>query len=166
MHTFKDNADRTWVVSINVNSVKKCRGVLQVDLYGLVDDGFEKLAKLLGDPVTLVDVLYVLCRSEADARGVSDEDFGRAMAGDALDHAATAFLEELTDFFPDPRVRAALRRVMEAGRKVQARLMDHLTTTLDGIDPDSEAEKLIASSGTSRGPSGSTPDPSPSASLT
>lgn len=162
MKTFKDNAGRTWLVAINVNAVKRCRALVGVDLYGLVDDGFQGLAKLLGDPVQLVDVLYVLCRDEAEKVGVTDEDFGRAMAGDAIEAASNAFLEELTGFFPDPRVRAALRKVMEAGRTVQAGLMEHLSRQLDLIDPGAEASKLIASFGTSPGSSASTPGPSPS----
>ena len=48
----------------------------------------------------LCDVVYAACTPEADARSVTDEDFGRAMAGDAIELATTALLEELVDFFP------------------------------------------------------------------
>ena len=48
-------------------------------------------------------MLYVLCKPEADERNVSDEDFGRAMAGDAIEQATTTLLEELVDFFPKGR---------------------------------------------------------------
>ena len=77
----------------------------------------------------------------------SDEDFGRAMAGDSIEHARNAFLEEYADFFPDPRVRAGLRKVMAASAKVRDRMMSLMESRLDAIDPDSEAEKLIGSSG-------------------
>ena len=103
MHTFTDNADRTWTVAINVAAIKRVRGLVQVDLYKLIDDGFKPLAELIADPVRLADVLYCLCKDEADARQVSDEDFGRALAGDAITLAADAFVEELIDFFPDAR---------------------------------------------------------------
>jgi hypothetical protein len=156
MKTFKDNAGRTWIVAINVAAIKRVRGLAGVDLFGLVDDGFKGLAKLLGDPIELVDVLYVLCKDEADKIGVSDEDFGRAMAGDAIGSASDAFLEELTDFFPDPRVRAGLRKLIETSRKVRDRMLDRMDERIATIDPDAEARKLIDSSTSSPASSEST----------
>ena len=102
MHTFTDNAGRTWTVAINVAAVKRVRGLVNIDLYKLVDDGFKPLGELVADPVQLADVLYCLCKDEADARNVSDEDFGRALYGDAITLAAEAFVEELIDFSPTP----------------------------------------------------------------
>jgi hypothetical protein len=163
MHTFADHTGRIWTVTIHVQAVKRCRALAGVDLYGLVDEKFEGLSKLLSDPCGLVDVLYVLCKDEADKLGVSDEDFGRSLGGDSLERASTAFLEELTDFFPDPRVRAGMRRVMMAGHQLAGRLIDLAMIKLDGIDLDAEAERLIASSGNSRASSGSTPGHSRSA---
>jgi hypothetical protein len=105
MHSFVDNSRRTWEVAINVAAVKRIRGLLGIDLYALVDDGFKSLSKIVSDPVTLADVLYCLCKDQADKQSISDEDFGRALAGDAITHAADAFVEELIDFFPDARAR-------------------------------------------------------------
>lgn len=164
MHSFKDNGGRAWVLSIHVAAVKRVRALLGVDLYSLVDDRFEGLSKLLGDPVALVDVLYVLCRDEAEKLGVSDEDFGRGMGGDAIQHAADAFLEELADFFPDPRVRAGLRKVIGASRTVKDRMLDRLEATLDAIDPEAVARTLSGSHGSAPASSASTRAPSRSAS--
>lgn len=164
MKTFRDNADRTWVVSINVNQVKRVRGLLGgFDIYGLVNDGFQGLAALLNDPIQLVDVLYVLCKEEADKLGVSDEDFGRAMAGDAIEHAADAFVNELSDFFPDPRLRAGLKKVFAKTRMVRDRLLIHMSDEIDNFDVDVLVTKLIESSGSSPASSDSTPVRSPSA---
>ena len=163
MHSFRDTAGRTWTVAIHVAAVKRVRSLVAVDLYKLVDDGFQPLANLLGDPVQLVDVLYCLCQDEATSRGLSDEDFGRALAGDAITQAAEAFVEELIDFFPDARIRATLRKVQTTGQRVRDRLLDHVETTLAGIDPDQMAARWIASSGNSPASSASTPTRSPSA---
>ena len=149
MKTFKDNADRTWSLSINVAAVKRVKGLVGIDLYHLVDDGFESLGKLVSDPVQLADVLYCLVKQEADARLVTDEDFGRALAGDSIAHAAQAFVEELIDFFPDARARAGLRKVIDAGRQVQQRLLDHAESLIHSIDADAEAKKLMRSFGSS-----------------
>jgi hypothetical protein len=162
MHSFVDNAGRTWVIAINVAAVKRVRGLVGIDLYSLIDDGFKPLSELVADPVRLADVLYCLCKDEADARNISDEDFGRALYGDVITLAADAFVEELVDFFPDARARTSLKKVLAAGRKMRDRLLDHAETMIAGIDPDAEARKLIASFGSSPGSSGSTPGPSPS----
>ena len=47
MRTFTDNAGRTWTVAINVAAVKRVRGLIKVDLYKLVDDGFQSLGFLV-----------------------------------------------------------------------------------------------------------------------
>lgn len=166
MHTFRDSTGRTWAVEITVHAVKRCRAVAGVDLYGLVDDGFAGLSALLRDVVQFVDVLYVLCRDEAIAAGITDEDFGRSLAGDTLDDATRAFLAELTDFFPDPRVRAGLAKALTAMRGIGDRLLEHLEARIDALDPDVLANELIASSGTLPASSASTPVRSPSANST
>lgn len=101
MKTFTDNAGRTWTVQVNVAAIKRVRGLVGIDLYKLVDDGFQALAKLVSDPVQLADVLYCLVKDEADAKQVSDEEFGRGLAGDAIMLAADAFVEE-SIFSPMP----------------------------------------------------------------
>ena len=148
MHSFVDNSRRRWEVAINVAAVKRIRGLLGIDLYALVDDGFKSLSKLVSDPVTLADVLYCLCKDQADKQSISDEDFGRALAGDAITQAADAFVEELIDFFPDARARASLRKAIEAGKTVRDKVLSHAEKILDSIDPETEAKKWISSSGT------------------
>lgn len=162
MHTFSDNAGRTWTIVIHVAAIKRVRGLLNVDLYKLVDDGFKSLGELLGDPVRLVDVLYVLCQDEAHARHVSDEEFGRAMYGDAIHQATEAFLEELIDFFPDPKGRNSLRKIVDESRKVRRRLMDRVEQVLASFDADHEATRLLNSFGIVPASSDSTPALSPS----
>lgn len=153
MKTFKDNAARTWTVAVNVSAVKRVRGLLGIDLYKLIDDKMAGLGELLADPVSLVDVLYVLCKDEADRQGITDEQFGAAMGGDSLEAAVNAFVEELVDFFPDPRVRAGLSRVIKAGKEVGNHLIAMAGKKLDAMNPEAEAKRLIASFGNSPGSS-------------
>ena len=121
MRTFNDNAGRTWSLTLNVWTVKKVRDLLGVDLLNLGGESATGssdkkpglLFRLIADPVLLVDVLYVVCKDQADGASVTDEQFGRAMGGDAIDAATKAFLEELADFTPSPRDRARARKVIE-----------------------------------------------------
>ena len=164
MHSFVDNSRRTWEVTINVAAVKRIRGLLGIDLYALVDDGFKSLSKLVSDPVTLADVLYCLCKDQAETQSITDEDFGRSLAGDVITHAADAFVEELIDFFPDARARGSLRKAIEAGKAVREKVLNHAEKILDSIDPETEAQKWINSSGTWPASSASTQDHLPSGS--
>jgi hypothetical protein len=163
MRPFKDNAGRTWIITVHSTAVKKLRGALGFDVHSLLDEKLENLAKFLGDPVLRVDVLYWLCKEEADKLGITDEDFGKAMWGDAIEHATDAFIAEVVDFTPDARVRESIRKILEASRTVRDRLMDRATQVLDHLDLDSIVKDLTASSGNSLEPSESTQDPSRSA---
>lgn len=158
MRTFQDNAGRTWTVTVNVDGIKRVRSLLQVNLLDVLDDGCKLLADLHDDPVLLVDVLFCLCKPEADAQQLSDEEFGRSMSGDALLHAANALLEGLSDFFPNARQRAAMKDLVAKTNTVVDRLLDHAETTLREFDPESVAQTAIASFGNSPESSASSPD--------
>lgn len=118
MRTFRDTVGRSWNLALNVYAVKKVRDLLKVDLLDLGLDagkpGEGLLYRMIADPILLVDVLFVTCKDQADKIGVTDEQFAQAMAGDVIDVATKAFLEELADFTPSPRDRSRARKVMEA----------------------------------------------------
>jgi len=154
MKTFKDNAGRTWTVSVNVDAIKRVRSALDVNLMEAVEG--DLLERLANDPVLLCDVIYIVCRPEAEARSVSDEDFGRAMAGDAIEHATTAILEELVDFFPRGR-RRVLHKALTKLQAVEARAVEYAEARLD----DPELERRIEAALTSPTELSSSLPPSP-----
>jgi hypothetical protein len=116
MKTFCDNAGRTWTVQINVDAVRRVRDLVKVNLLEVIEG--KLLERLISDPMLLCDVIYCVCQPEADSKAISDEDFGRAMAGDAIDGATTALLEELVDFFP-PGKRRVLGKALAKLRKLE-----------------------------------------------
>jgi len=160
MHRFTDGAEKSWDVVINVGQIRKVRDTLSLDIYKLIDDRAQPLSDLLSDPCRLVDVLYVLCREQAEKAGVSDEDFGRSFSGDSLEAAGEAFLAELVDFFPG-RPRASLKKLLEKSKALKGLLMDRAEKEIDGVDLDQIADSLAAkwknSSGTAPASSVSTP---------
>jgi hypothetical protein len=135
MKTFKDNAGRSWTVAINVAAVKRVKSLLDVNLMEAVEG--DLLERLSVDPILLCDVVYVLCKPEADEQGVSDEQFGQAMAGDAIEHATNAMLEELVDFFPLAK-RRALAKAFEKLKMVEEKASLHAMKLLD--DPKFDAQ--------------------------
>lgn len=165
MKTFKDNKDRSWDLEVNVASIKRVRDIAEVDLLDIEDSNVFRT--LLNDPITLCNVIYVLIKPVADERSITDEDFGRSMAGDAIEHATTALLEELTDFFPHPSRRAALKKVLRKIDTFRDLVIAHVDREMDEMDMEAEMKKAIEStlgesSGSSPESSASTPDSSPS----
>jgi len=148
MRTFKDNAGRAWSVQINVDALKRVKSLLGVNLLEVIEG--KLIDRLSGDPVFLCDVLYAVVKPEADAQKVTDEDFGRAMGGDALDGATAAFLEELVDFFPQGR-RRLLRRAMEKLGVFQAKALAVAEQRLASPELDRQFESALAALGNSSG---------------
>jgi len=148
MKTFKDNAGRTWQVAMNVTAAKRVRSVLGVDLLQFGSESGKPedhlFTRLHTDPCFLVDVLYVVCLTEAEAKGVSDEQFGEAMAGDAIDQATQALLEEIVDFCPSPRDRERARRVLAQANTMIDRAQDVLDRRTTPETLEAEMEKALA----------------------
>jgi hypothetical protein len=165
MKTFKDNADQSWTVAINVAAIKRVRDLAGVDLMEGLDGSL--IEKLIRDPILLCDIVYAVCKPEADERGITDEEFGRAMAGDAIEHATTALLEDLVSFCPSPRDRKNLGRVLEATNRVMEKARDMVESKLESGDLERLAEEALNnlpevhgnSSGSAPASSASTPAP-------
>lgn len=150
MKTFKDNADRTWTIAINVGAIKRVRSLLDLDLMEAVEG--KLIERLIGDPILLCDVIYCLCKTDADSRGVSDEDFGRAMAGDAIELATTALLEELVDFFPQGK-RQLLRKALAKLKTLQSTMLSVVNERLDSPEFEAQVAAELRKLGSSFGDS-------------
>ena len=143
MKTFADSAGRTWTVAINVDAIKRVKGLLSVNLLDAIEG--KLLERLVADPVLLCDVLFALCKPQADAQKVSDEDFGRAMAGDAIDTATTALLEELVSFFPKGR-RELLAKALGKLRKLESVSLAAGHQRLDSPELEERLRKILQES--------------------
>ena len=159
MKSFSDNKGRTWTLEVNVATVKRVRGLCKVDLNSIVEldknnrPSAELLERLSSDPVLLVDVLFAVCKPQADKLGITDEDFGESMAGDAIENATTALLEEIIDFFPAAK-RLVMQKILSASRRFEAAARKKLEAELNnGFESRvvSGLEQLTGSSGTAQG---------------
>ncbi len=161
MRTFMDNTGRPWTVAINVDSIKRVKSLLGVDLMATVEGGL--LEQLVGNPILLCDIVFALVKPEADAKNVTDEDFGRSMGGDAIDNATTAVLEDLVDFFPSRR-RSLLQTALAKLRSMESAVIKRAEDRLNGPEMDklmTDALNDLSSAGTQPGiVSGSAPESS------
>lgn len=140
MKTFKDNASRSWTITVNVAAIKRVRSLLDVNLMEAVEG--DLLEQFSTDPILLCDVVYVLCKPEADQQGVSDEQFGQAMAGDAIEHATTALLEELVDFFPQAK-RQVLHKALEKMKVVEGKAVTFAEAALNDPKFDEQLDAAL-----------------------
>jgi hypothetical protein len=154
LKTFRDNKRRVWTLEVNVAAIKRVRGLCKVDLNSIVEVDPENrptarlLEQLSSDPVLLVDVLYAICKPDADKQGVTDEEFGRSLAGDSIDEATAAFLDELVDFFPGAK-RLFLKKAVELSRKYAGEMTESLAKALEDPELARRVEESMRSSASS-----------------
>ena len=140
MKTFTDNTGRAWQIAINVDAVKRVKGLLGVDLMEATEGRL--LERLISEPILLCDLVYALCKPQADAAHVTDEDFGRAMAGDAIEAATGAMLEELVDFFPSRR-RALLAKAVGKLRTLETMVLTAAENRLDSPELETQLQQGV-----------------------
>ncbi len=103
MKQFRDATGETWNVTVNGGTIKRAMDLLEVDLGDPLAGDPPVLTRFDTDIVFKVDLLFVVCMSEADKRGISDLQFAERLEGEALYDASEAFLEALADFFQSLR---------------------------------------------------------------
>lgn len=132
MACFKDINGKSWEVRITPTSMRRVKQLLGLNISTCLQDEFKTLQEIFSDPITVVDLLYALCKPEADASRISDEQFGEAMVGDVLPAAANAFLEALADFFPT-RQGNLLRRMFRRMAEHQEALATEMEKNLESL---------------------------------
>lgn len=133
MARFKDAVGREWDVSIDTVQLRAIHKRLGVRLGRL-----DQIDELAADPMLLVDVLYVLCESQVKAARSSDEDFGRAMTGDAILAGFEALQDAYADFCPSQK-REALRAILAKQRALEATAAMILMRRIDGLSAGEES---------------------------
>ena len=158
MQIFKDRDGREWQVVLNVFQMKRVRAALGVDLINVIEldkDGqvrVDMIDKIANDPCLLVDILWVLVQDQARTLNVTDEQFGTALAGDAIENATKAFLDELVDFFPGAK-RLFLQKAVGLARKFGGEWNETLKKALEDPELESRVRESMNSSTSSPGPS-------------
>lgn len=126
MQIFKDFEGREWTIDLNIATAREIRRRMAT-VESLQDVDFLDHASLLlslNDVFFAADLLFVVCESQANERGIDSEAFGRALRGDVLFDAIAAFTAEYIDFFPDPTIREKIRVVAEKNRETTSLFYD------------------------------------------
>ena len=152
MKTFTDNAGRTWTLTLTIDAAKRVKSLLDVNLLELEAGDPPLLTKLGTDVILLCDAIFALVKPQADAAGVTDEQFAAAMGGDAILAAQTAFYEELVDFFRKLG-RSDLAKVVDAQRRMIDLAVQRIETRIDRLDLEAAIETTLGEPSTNSPPS-------------
>lgn len=118
MAHFKTTDGREWQIAVNVATVKRVRELTGVNLLSLVDDR-AALEHLFSDDVRLCEAICAAIRPQLEAAGKTDDDFFAGINGDVLEAATEALLNEIIDFFREPR-RGLLKKALGKYQKAIA----------------------------------------------
>lgn len=139
---FTDATGRAWPVPVNVSTIKRARDLVDVNLLDIVADNGALMQKLSTDPIVLCNVLYCLCKDQADREGLTDYQFGELLAGDCLEAATLALLEGLADFFPKAK-RELLRTALGKLEAYQGKIIGRLQARIESPELAAQIEAQI-----------------------
>lgn len=127
MPSFKDANSREWLVSIDGPKIKEVRKELGIDLGALDGKAYEAM---VDDPVLLVDALWLIVRSQALPKGVTDVSFGESLVGEAIERATAALTDAIEEFMPEKKrvlVRTLAKRNQATRNLAMAEVMANMT---------------------------------------
>lgn len=138
MASFKDCKGREWPIVITIGVVNRIKD--KADLRYALDDKMKMFQEIVSDPCKLADTVFAILKPQADAAGVSLEDFADALDGDVIYAMASAFESALSDFFPPP-MRGPLKKLSEKRRAYQESTANWAVKKMDAIDTAKEANQ-------------------------
>lgn len=150
MELFRDNQERKWELRLNVSMARKVRDETKHNLLDLKE---QTIDKLINDAYLLVDILWVLCeeqakvkvwtKNEKEIKGVSAVEFGEGLAGETIDNATEALLNEIVNFLPNPRQREIFSNSLKMIKKVMDRTYDKVEKVMSDPKLTEAVEKEV-----------------------
>ncbi len=131
MSKFVDAKNRIWVVDVTNTTLRRVKSLTDVRLMDAVDG--ELIPQMSQDFLLLGEVLFAVCKPQADRESITQEEFESGLAGDHLTEARDALVEALLEFLPEDQ-RRLLTKAVAHQREVTARGMEMLHRRLD--DPN------------------------------
>ncbi len=131
MQKFIDRRGRVWIVDIDNTTLRRVKALTDVRLLDAIDG--DLVTRLSSDPLLLGDVLFAICKLQADQQDVDDESFAEGLAGDSIDEACKALVDALVAYFPESR-RRLLRKAADKQKMIETRGLAAIEKRLD--DPN------------------------------
>jgi hypothetical protein len=178
MKEFRDDQGRPWMVAITVAAAERVRGLVTVDVTEDVEQSDGSVSRQTRKaPLDIIDtssiantlqilrsqygtvgeVLYAICRKQADEKKISREDFLDGLRGDAIEAGVKAIEEELVDFFP-PRLRKMVGLLATKMDQVAAEMLGQAEARMEAATVASLLEQSGTPSTKPQASSASTPE--------
>jgi hypothetical protein len=178
MREFRDDQGRPWMVAITVAAAERVRGLVTVDVTEDVEQSDGSVSRQARKaPLDIIDtssiantlqilrsqygtvgeVLYAICRKQADEKKISREDFLDGLRGDAIEAGVKAIEEELVDFFP-PRLRKMVGLLATKMDEVAAEMLGQAEARMQAATAASLLEQSGTPSTKPQASSASTPE--------
>lgn len=131
---FTDKLNREWQLTINVAAMRRAKAQ-DIDLSMPV----AQIQPFTMDDVFLTDALFAIVKTEADAKGITLEQFEAGLDGKTLDVAREAMWEALCEYYPEHKARM-LRAALDSIAKEMAEATTSLTSIGSGDSKGSLGE--------------------------
>lgn len=166
MQIFADVAGTNWIIDLNIRSVRDIRRRMAArskDFGGVDFLDYATLLFSLTDILFGADLLALILQGQIEAAGLTEEQFGERLRGEALFKGLEALTAEYIDFFPDPAAVEKMRAVVDKNREARLRIAEAIASTATEKIEEAVAsvEQRLGVSSSER--SGSAADPSPDA---
>lgn len=144
MQAFSDTTGRKWLIDVNYTTAKRVKQLTGLDLFD--DEAFEKIGK---DNFLLLEIICAICEDEMKERGVSANELGKALSGDVIDNAVTAFMESYINFTPNERRRQILRSLVSKAKAAEPLLLARAETAVERMTSETIADLVSGKSAAS-----------------
>ena len=100
MQKFVDRHGHVWIVDIDIDSttLRRVKTLTGVRLLDAVDG--DLIPQMTQDFLLLGEVLFAVCKSQADKDSINQEAFESRLSGDCLNKAHNSLVEALLDSLP------------------------------------------------------------------
>lgn len=112
MAKFEDKHSHTWNVNLDVGMLEDIQEATGVNLDELMIEPNKMSKFVFLTPRKFVEVMWVVCKEQAETHKLDARGFGRLFDRDTLDLATNAFIEAIFSFYPRSSVAAVLRGKM------------------------------------------------------
>lgn len=98
MHSFKDNAEREWKLSLSLGAEARVFDETGCYLSDISSTDNPVIDRVVNDPGFLGQVVWTLCKKQVEGQGLDQDDFLDAIDAGVADKAREALIEEILDF--------------------------------------------------------------------
>lgn len=122
----------TWLLRIDIDTVRLIRRNMAVDLFDLIRS--DRLADLVIDLPALADVVWELIEPTAQRRCIDREAFEASLTGDTLTAMADALVAAIEAFLPEPDPAAVRKAEPKSSESIsEPTTIDVVVAELAGI---------------------------------